>query len=311
MRVAASTRFSLTPQELIGEVTHLPSAPKVLPRLKRLLCDGNSSLPEIVHLIRLDPGIAARVLQMGNSSYFTPGSHCPTVEEAVHRVGYEHIYELVSYAVASQVLIRPLEVYGIEADELWRMSVACALAAEVLATRTGEDPNVAYTAGLLHNVGRVAINEWALRHARTLRFVGGAFPLETSEAERSTLGFTHAEAGQALLHAWEFSRRVTDPVRWQQTPAAASGGGRMATLLHAATWLRNMVSGAGPMRLTEGMLRTFAPLGLPPLAYHQVASEVAGRLTRVISLLDGPEGADGELPVVAARLGGPSVRSAG
>src|SRR3954466_12027381 len=118
---------TVTPDDLVRELTHLPSAPKVLPRLKQLLTDGNSAMHEIVALVRLDPGIAARVLQTANSAYFSKGVRCVTVDEAVHRVGYDQVYELVSYAVASQVLVRPLEVYGIEADVLWKMSVAGAL----------------------------------------------------------------------------------------------------------------------------------------------------------------------------------------
>src|SRR6185369_15331136 len=116
-----------------------------------------------VALIRLDPGIAARVLQVANSAYFAKGVRCFTVDEAVNRVGYDQIYELVSYAVESQVLVRPLDVYRIEADELWKMSVAAALAAELLADRTGVNRESAYTVGLLHCVGMVAIDEWALR----------------------------------------------------------------------------------------------------------------------------------------------------
>src|SRR6266542_2549173 len=154
----------LTPDEIVRDLKYLPSAPKILPRLKQLLCDGNSSMREIVALIRLDPGIAARVLQVGNSAYYSQGIRCFTVDEAVHRVGYQQVYELVSYAVASQVLVRPLEVYGMEADELWRMSVACALAAELVADQTGQDRDVAYTVGLLHFLGMAAIDDWALRH---------------------------------------------------------------------------------------------------------------------------------------------------
>src|ERR1041384_8813434 len=120
---------TLTAAEIVREVKHLPSAPKVPPRLKQLLSDGNSAMHEIVALVRLDPGIAARVLQVANSAYFSKGVRCFTVEEAVNRVGYDQIYELVSYAVASQVLVRPLEIYAIEADELWTMSVACGLRA--------------------------------------------------------------------------------------------------------------------------------------------------------------------------------------
>lgn len=63
----------LTADEIVRDLKHLPSAPKVLPRLKRLLADTNSSMAEIVSLIRLDPGIAARVLQVGNSTYYSQG----------------------------------------------------------------------------------------------------------------------------------------------------------------------------------------------------------------------------------------------
>src|SRR5688572_2613838 len=70
---AAMPISALTPDEIVREVKHLPSAPKVLPRLKQLLSDGNSAMHEIVALVRLDPGIAARVLQVANSAYFSKG----------------------------------------------------------------------------------------------------------------------------------------------------------------------------------------------------------------------------------------------
>ena len=205
---------TLTPEDIVREVKHLPSAPKVLPRLKRLLCDGNSAMHEIVSFIRLDPGIAARVLQMGNSAYFSKGVRCLTVDEAVNRVGYDQVYELVSYAVASQVLVRPLEVYSIDADESWKMSVSCALAAEALATRTGQDRSVAYTIGLLHGVGMVAIDEWALRNARSLVLLTAGFPREAVESERAVFGFTQAETGEALLKHWGVPVSIAEPVRW-------------------------------------------------------------------------------------------------
>jgi HD-like signal output (HDOD) protein len=242
---ATPVRLAVTPEEIVSEVRHLPSAPKVLPRLKRLLRDGNSSMQEIVRLIRLDPGIAARVLQMGNSAYFSQGSPSATVDDAVHRVGYDQIYELVSFAVASQVLVRPLDVYGVEADELWKLSVACALAAEAIAARTGQDRNIAYTVGLLHNVGMVAIDEWDSRNARGLRLRSAGFPREASEQERAVFGFTQAEVGAALLREWEFSGVVTEPVRWQYAPRASATQAKLASLLYAAKWLRNAVCG-GP-----------------------------------------------------------------
>jgi hypothetical protein len=129
VQISANPSPALTLDELVRGVEYLPSAPRVLPRLKQLLRDGNSSMHEVVEMVRLDPGIAARVLQFGNSAYFSRGLRCYTVEEAVNRVGYEQIYELVATAVAAQVLVRPLETYTLDADELWHSSIACALAA--------------------------------------------------------------------------------------------------------------------------------------------------------------------------------------
>jgi HD-like signal output (HDOD) protein len=231
----------LTLDEVVRELEHLPSAPRVLPRLKQLLADGNTAMSEVVQMVRLDPGIAARVLQFGNSAYFSHGLRCYTVEEAVHRVGYEQIYELVATAVASQVLVRPLETYGMEADDLWKNSIACALAAEALADHVHVDRNIAYTVGLLHSIGMVAIDDWAARRQPTLRLITKGLPLETCEAERMTLGFHQAEAGASLLRLWAFPQVMSEPVRWQYLPNGTAAHFHFAALLHAAKWIRTTV----------------------------------------------------------------------
>lgn len=276
-----------TPEDIVHAVKDLPCAPKVLPGLKRMLGDMNSSLDEIVELIRLDPGIAARVLQVGNSAYFSQGIRCSSIEMAVQRVGFVEIYDLVSYAVASQVIVRPLAAYDLEADEMWKSAVACALAAECLALRTGEDVRVAYTVGLLHGLGMVAIDEWARAQAPALSLPSGGLPREATEAERRFFGFTHAEVGSTLLREWEFAPMMTEPVRWQYTPRASVGHVRMASLLLAAKWLRSVVcSGPGrepPPLPDHGHLQ---PLGLSPTVLPAMVADVTARLKEVSSLLD-------------------------
>ena len=288
--MSLASTFSPTPDDIIREVRHLPSAPKVLPRLKVLLGDGNSAMDEIVALVRLDPGIAARVLQLANSAYYGQGAlRCATVEQAVNRVGYGQVFELVSFAVASQVLVRPLDVYGVDADELWRLSVAGALAAELLAEVTLQDRNIAYTAGLLHCVGMVAIDEWALRRGAKLRLTSRGLPREATEHERQELGFTQAEVGAALLRHWDFPRAMSEPVRWQYTPRASAGFVRMASLLHAAKWVRSAVCApiaTLPPPLPEAL--QLQPTGLTPDALPGLIPEVQDRLARVSCLLETP-----------------------
>jgi HD-like signal output (HDOD) protein len=275
-----------TPEAVLRELKHLPSAPRVLPRLKLLLKDGNSAMHDIVALVRLDPGIAARVLQMANSAYFCQALRCDTVDEAVHRVGYDQIYELVSYAVASQVLIRPLEAYAIEADDLWRRSVTCALAAEAIAQRTGDDAANAYTVGLLHALGMVAIDEWVLHTGRRTKFLMAGHPRDAIESERAQLGFTNAEVGATLLHHWDFPATMVQPVRWQYAPRSSAGHTRMACLLFVAKWVRAAVDvGTDDQLLPVPGMAALEPLGMDPRALDDIVEDVRVRLERVGSVL--------------------------
>ncbi len=284
---ASTLSVPLAPADIVRGLKNLPSSPKVVPRLKQLLGDGNSSMDEIVALVRLDAGIAVRVLQTANSAYFSMGARCTTVDQAVNRVGFDRIYELVSYAVASQVLVRPVETYGIEADDLWKMSVACALAADAIAEHTLQDRSVAYTIGLLHAVGMVAIDEWALRGGKKFFFKTEGFPREAVQAERAALGFTQAEAGGALLEHWDFPRAMVEPVRTQYAPRSTIAYAPMASLLFAAKWIRSAVCvpslDARPPLPEEVQLQ---PLGLAPADLEALAIEVAERLQAVSSLLD-------------------------
>ena len=280
---APSVRIS--PEDIVRQLTHLPSAPRVLPKLKRLLGDTNSSLHEVVALVRLDPGIAARVLQVGNSAYYNQGLRCYTVEEAVHRVGYDQIYELVANAVASEVLVRPLAAYSMGADELWQSSVACAVAAEGLADHIGIDRDIAYTIGLLHRVGMVAINEWITRCAPETRFTVQALPLETCEQERKALGFHNAEAGAALLRLWEFPAVMSEPVRWQYMPTATAAHSQLSSLLAIAKWIKAVAVAPERMQVPlDSQLLRRAGLALnqiPPLV-----TLVQQRLKEITCLLD-------------------------
>lgn len=274
-----------TADELVRQLKHFPSAPRVLPRLKRLLSDTNSSMDEVVSFIRLDPGIAARVLQMGNSAYYGNGNHCFTIDEAVNRVGYGQIYELVSYAVASQVLIRPLATYGLEADELWKRSVACAIAAEFIAGQTGVDKDIAYTIGLLHSVGMVAVDEWVFQQRPGEPvLLTGTLPREAVDAERALFGFHQGDAGAALLRLWEFPAAMTEPVRWQYAPRTTIGHQREACLLHAAKWLRTAACSPAPLPPRPDPL-ILQPLRLTPAHLECWLPEVHRRLAAVGSLL--------------------------
>lgn len=284
--------------EVVRELQNIPSTPHVLPRLKKLLGNTNSSMHEIIQLVRIDPGITARVLRMGNSAYYGRGLRCYTVEEAVTRVGYNQIYELVANAVASQVLVRPLEVYAMETEELWHQSIACALSAELLAERVGLEHDICYTVGLLHAVGMVAIDEWAFRVARGLRFISNGLPMECTEAERAALGFHQAEAGSALLRLWEFPPEISEPVSWQYAPGGTVAYYQIAVVAHVAKWLRTAVCqpGVRPPLPDRSFLQA---LQLSPEHLNAMVAKVRTKLHDLRLLLEVP--VDSSVPFPGAQ----------
>ena len=230
-----------SPEEVAAVISHLPSAPNVLPRLCSLLHEENISLQELSGMLRLDPGLTARVLQLGNQLAAARGQHCLSLEDAINQIGFNRIAVLVGQVAKAQVFSRPVSLYGLDAEELWRWSISCALAAELLASHAGEDISTAYTVGLLHSAGIVAIDEWVMHNAPSIMFMPRSVPCDFAESERALLGCTQAEVGAALLRRWGLPANLVEPLRWQNTPYSSAGHSRMACLLSAAKWLRTVV----------------------------------------------------------------------
>jgi HD-like signal output (HDOD) protein len=245
----------------------------VLPRLQRLLTNPNSGLFKIIELVRLDPALTARVIQVSNSAWFGRGASCQTIEEAVNRVGFQQIYRLVATAAASTVLEKSLSTYRLDDKTVWRSAVACALAAELLAAHVGEVVAEAYTIGLLHAVGRVAIDSYLRGRMPAVEMVDAGFPADYSVTERDQLGFSNAEVGACMLSNWEFGPVAVEAVRAQYEPLTALlPYDRMAAVLYAARLLSTVVcqcSDEQPvraevavlelLRLTETELLGFLP----------------------------------------------------
>jgi HD-like signal output (HDOD) protein len=279
--------FHPSAEEVASVFDALPSAPNVLPRICGLLHEEHVSLQQLGTMLRLDPGLTARVLHLANELSAARGESCVLVEDAINRIGFDRICSLVAYVAKAQVFSRAASLYGIDAEELWRWSIACALGAEVLAESTGEDPSVAYTLGLLHSMGIVAIDEWALQHAPTLMFMSRGVMCEFVESERALLGFTQAEVGAAMMRRWSFPAIMSEPLRWQYTPHGSAGYARQACLLHAAKWLRSAVCAHDadrPPPLPDPLV--LHPLRLTAERLARLVVEVRIRLGEVRNLVE-------------------------
>jgi HD-like signal output (HDOD) protein len=231
-----------TPESLVRKLTDLPPAPKVLHTLQRLLATTDIALGDVAEVVTLEPGLSAKVVRMANSTHFGRGAHVEEIMEAIQRVGMNGVQELVTFAVASQLVGRPLSIYGLDPQVMWARAVACAIAASSLAERSDSNRTEAYTAGLMHGLGLVVIDKHASRQwpPRRRRIASAGYPLDYAPEEREWLGFSHAEAGAALLELWGFSEAVTTAVRYQLAPEEAPAHRQLSMILATARWARSL-----------------------------------------------------------------------
>jgi len=273
----ASFSSNLTsPDELVRDLGHFPSSPVVLPALMAQLSDDTVELSEVVDLIKLDAGIAARILQVANSAYYVRSGRCDFIAEAVHRIGFLRTYQLVSFASASRLLMEPLTTYGLSARELWRRSVSAAIAAEILAETCGLNPQLAYTAGLFHGIGLLAIDTWARHREPAPRVRSSGYPMEMTGPEAVAFGFDNAAVAASLLRSWRFPEEIVEAVRWQFRPDAADAPNqRLACVLSVSRWLRDAVAAA------PGAQSLLFPSGWELEAVGQTADGIVGLIEEI------------------------------
>ena len=265
----------------------MPSSAEILPKILDLLKDESASMESVSALISMDPGVAAAVLQLSNSAFYSNGDKSYNIGESVTRVGLLKAYELVANAVAGRLFLRYLDTYGITAWTLWRTSFTCALAAEKVAMRIGFEGPTAYTVGLFHGAGLMAIDLWNDESGKGLRLRSEGFPRETTEDEKRLLGFTHASVAGALLRRWSFHSKIVEPVRWQHQPKNAGAYTKMASVLHLAKWLSataHLEEKAPPPPLPEESI--LHALKFPAEDLPELAIEVKADYDSAVNLLN-------------------------
>ncbi len=208
-------------EDIVERVEKITPVSGTLTRLMEVVEDPDSGVSDVVEVIQYDPAITSALLKMCNSAAFGLSRKVHSVHEAVCYLGTTKVMQLVVAIYGNAVLSGEQTGYGLEPGILWKHSVAVALAASSLAHRTmPEEGGVAFTAGLLHDIGKVVLNEYVGREfAEIVRLVSEE-GLAFSEAEKRVLGFSHAEIGAQLAERWSLPEPLVKAIRWHHEPQA-------------------------------------------------------------------------------------------
>jgi putative nucleotidyltransferase with HDIG domain len=226
---------------IIDRVKALPPAPRILPELLKVLRQEEADAGEVVRLIKFDPALTAQVLRRCNSVHFGFAEPAQDLGEAVVRLGMTEIYRIVASVIGERTLGAAQKGYGIEQGELWKHCAATAVVAQTMARKLGGDESVAFTAALLHDIGKLVLST-------ALEGAYGKVLADTEngqhsflEAEQAILGVEHAEIGGRLLERWKFPEPLVQGVRHHHDPAQAQGWGPLAAYVHLGDVLAHLL----------------------------------------------------------------------
>lgn len=243
-RADAAERLTL--DEMVAGVAELRPLPAVAFRVLELSDDSKFSAHELASLIASDQALTAKILRLGNSPFYGFARRITTVRDAVVLLGFRAVRQAT---LAACVVGDGRRRTGLDYDAFWQFCVATGMLAELLARTEGRHQDHAFTAGVLHQVGVLALDQFRADLLRGVveRTSNG---IARQAAERDVLGFTTADLGGALAEHWGFPTGLVDAIGGHARPidALAAEGGLAATVARARLYARayGMTDGIAP-----------------------------------------------------------------
>ncbi len=187
---------------MVGRVDRLPSTPRLFSDLSRALDDENASADTVAAIVRQDPAMSSKVLQIVNSSFFSSGAPVSDVRAAVLRLGMKTIRNLALGIGAFDSVGKTSTLSRSSIDELQKRSLSIAqLSGRIAQGR--DDTDAAFMAGLVCDVGQLILSSTSA--------VEGS---DNSPAD----AITHAEVGAFLLGLWGLPFRIVEAVANHHAP---------------------------------------------------------------------------------------------
>lgn len=229
-------------------VLSLPPLPEAAQRILQLARDPDVDFRQIVDVISVDQTLTARVLRVANSAMYGPTRDIDTIRQATVFLGRETIIQLSLGVSVLNLKVSYDDFEEFSASAFWQHSIAVAIAASHLAQEVNVNPEEAFIAGLMHDIGKlVLIEHFGERYAKIFGFAGqGGRPLH--QIEYDLIGVDHAVVGQALCQHWKLPPLLAQAVTGHHTPHAEAVGLLPAVVQSANAFAKAVGLGVGGNR---------------------------------------------------------------
>lgn len=236
----------LTPhdiREAIARIERVSTMPQMMTHMLTIIDDARSSAQDLEGVMARDPAVTANVLRVANSAFYGYSREVVTVADAAVLLGFEEVKRIV-LAISVFDLMSSYDGGTFAREQVWLHALACGLGADLLQRDLHARLPYCYTAGLLHDLGKIVIDQYFPEHMQDIvqRVTTDDIPM--IEAERRVLGLSHADIGYLLGKVWKFPAVLTDTLRFHHEPLRCKGSYVMTSIVHVGNHVANMLDNA-------------------------------------------------------------------
>lgn len=209
-------------KEILENQDNLSGNFQVAIKVSQMLDDFNVSIDELAKVIGTDPGITLSLLKHCNSAQYGFSKKITSVKDAIARMGFKPLKTILFTLTSKSSFNQDIEGYGLKQGELWKNSMSCAVYARYLANLIEYyDPDQAFTAALLRDIGKLMIHEYVKEGYDEISKLVSEEKVPFSEAEERILGQNHCQIGSAVAEEWNFPQALIDVIKYHHDPEKA------------------------------------------------------------------------------------------
>jgi putative nucleotidyltransferase with HDIG domain len=250
-------------KRILKSIQTLPPFPATIQKVMSLASNPDSSLTELVAVVRLDQAITANILRICNSAYFGLRRPVDNVNDAIMYMGKKNVLRAVMTAGLSRYF-RAQKGYDVKGGDLWEHAVAVALMAQICAAKMSrpDDPRL-FTAGVLHDIGKMVLGEFVHESWQKIQELVERQRYSFLEAEEEVIGVNHAALGGEIALIWKFPDEIRRAIAFHHRPDLLDDNDVVPWIVYLANQVCHIM-GIG--------------VGTDALSYRAVG-DVAGRLS--------------------------------